>query len=419
MKSVLVKGPALSHSGYGEHTRFILRSLRTRPDLFDVYLININWGQTSFIAEDSEERRWMDFLLNKTIMSFNQGLRPDISIQVTVPGEFENLAEYNIGATAGTETTKISPQWLEKCMRMDKLIVISNHTKFAFENTTYPAFDSVKEENFDAKVTCPIEVIGYPVKKVEKENIDLDLKYDFNFLTVGTWITRKNLENTIKWFVTEFYDQEVGLIVKTSKAKNSIRDRIITLNGLKELLREFGEDRKCEVKLLHGDLSEEEMTGLYNHPSVKALVSFSHGEGYGLPIFEAAYNGLPIITSNWGGQVDFLNMPVKEKGGKLKIKPMFSTVAYDLKPIQEEAVWEPVLIKDSMWCFPKEWSAKKEMRSVYKGYNTALSKATKLQKWVLENFQEEKMHKNLCDLVYSPLQEEEEWQEQLNEIQVS
>ena len=419
MKSVLVKGPALSHSGYGEHTRFILRSLRTRPDLFDIFLLNINWGQTSWIAEDSEERQWLDFILNKTIMNFNQGLQPDISIQVTVPGEFERLADYNIGATAGTETTKISPDWLQKCMNMDKIIVVSNHTKYAFENTSYDALNQQNGEEFKAKVTCPVEVIGYPVKQIEKENIDIDLKYDFNFLTVGTWITRKNLENTIKWFVNEFYDQEVGLIVKTSRSKNSLRDRLITLNGLKELMSEFGDDRKCEVKLLHGDLSQEEMTGLYNHPSVKALVSLSHGEGYGLPMFEAAYNGLPIITTNWGGQVDFLNMPVKEKNGKLKIKPMFTEVAYDIKPIQNAAVWDNVLIKDSMWAFPKEWSAKKAMRSAYKNYNGILSKATKLQKWVLENFKEEEMQNKLCNLIYDPSKEEEEWLEQMNEIQVS
>jgi hypothetical protein len=69
-----------------------------------------------------------------------------------------------------------------------------------------------------ARVECPIDVIGYPIKEIESADLDLDLKHDFNFLTVGTWIPRKNLENTVKWFVEEFYDQEVGLVIKTSAA---------------------------------------------------------------------------------------------------------------------------------------------------------------------------------------------------------
>ena len=85
MKKIVVKGPALSQSGYGEHTRFVLRSLRSRPDLFDIYFININWGQTSWIYEDSEERRWIDFLLGKTIQHTQQKGEFDISLQVTVP----------------------------------------------------------------------------------------------------------------------------------------------------------------------------------------------------------------------------------------------------------------------------------------------------------------------------------------------
>ena len=116
MKKVIVKGPGLSQSGYGEHTRFLLRSLRSRPDLFDVYFVNINWGQTGWIYEDTEERRWMDFLLGKTMQYGQQGGQWDISLQVTIPNEWEPMAPVNIGVTAGIETTKIAPGWVEKSL---------------------------------------------------------------------------------------------------------------------------------------------------------------------------------------------------------------------------------------------------------------------------------------------------------------
>ena len=61
------------------------------------------------------------------------------------------------------------------------------------------------------------------------------------------------------------------------------------------------------VYLLHGSLSTEEMNKLYNHPKVKAFVSFTHGEVFGRPLLEASMVGLPVIASAWSGQTDFLS----------------------------------------------------------------------------------------------------------------
>lgn len=395
MKKVLITGPALSHSGYGEHTRFVLRSLRNKPELFDIYLINTNWGATSWITEDNEERRWMDDLLQRTIHYNQEGGRYDISIQVTIPGEWQKLAAFNIGVTAGIETTKMASSWVQASLGMDKIIVISEHAKYAFDNTTIMVKDKDTQKTHTLKVTAPIDIVGYPVKNIAPAPIKLDLKDEINFLTVGTWIPRKNIENTIKWFVEEFYDQEVGLIVKTSLAKNSLRDRQVSEIRLKDLLHTYS-GRKCNVYLLHGDLTENEMVSLYQHPNVKALINIGHGEGYGLPIFEAAYNALPVITCGWGGQCDFMYSPVKGKNGKVKNTPMFSSVSFDIKPVQQEALWKGVIEPGSQWCFAKEWSYKKELRNFIKTHKSAKSRAKKLQKHILSEFEEQKMYDKFC-----------------------
>ncbi len=398
MKKVLVRGPALSQSGYGEHTRFLLRALRSRQDIFDIYLLNVSWGQTGWIWEANEERQWLDFLLQKTIQHTQEGGQFDMSLQVTIPQEWEKLAPVNIGVTAGTETTKISPKWVEKTYMMDKIIVVSEHTKYGFVNTEYPAMNQQTGEQFTAKTNCPVDVVGYPVKEIEAEEVELQLENDFNFLTVGTWIPRKNLQNTIKWFVEEFHDQEVGLVIKTSLAKNCLRDREVVNTKLNQLLNEYA-NRKCNVYLLHGDMTEEEMAGLYKHPKIKALVSFTHGEGFGLPMFEAAYNGVPVVAPAWGGQCDFLYMNTKSKKGKEKKTPMFTTVPFEIKPIQKEAVWDGVLQTDSQWCFPKEWAAKKALRSVVKEYGAAQSKAKKLQNWVKKEYSQDKQFEKMVETI--------------------
>ena len=400
MKKVLVRGPFLSHSGYGEHARFILNSLKKYPEHFDLYLINVKWGETSWINDDSDYRKWIDEHIHKTLQHQQSGGTYDLSVQIQIPNEFEKLAPYNIGITAGSESTKISPEFLKGTYNVDKIITISKHSKYGFDNTTYDVIDNNTGKRFKAKCETPVEVIGYPVKSVKKDkNFDLELKHDFNFLTIGTFIPRKNLENTIRWFVEQFKEEEVGLIVKTTMGKTSLIDRRFVLGHLKRILNSY-KDRKCEVYLLHGDLSENQMTSLYNHEKVKCLVSLSHGEGFGLPLYEAAYNGLPIIAPNWGGQCDFLNIPVKDKKGKTKSKAMFSSVAFDMRPLQDNHLFPGILVKNSMWCYPKEWDVKKTLKSVVKNYKPLLSQAKKLKKYLIENFSEEQQYKKIAESVY-------------------
>lgn len=405
MKKVIVRGPALSRSGYGEHTRFLLRSLKHYSDYFDIHLINTGWGKTNWLHEDNEERDWIDSLINKTLMYHQQNAGHagptlyDLSLQVTIPNEWEQMARVNVGVTAGIETTLVPPQWIEKSKIMDRIITISEHSKQVFERSSYDAQNKETGQIFkDFRCTTPIEIVRYPVKNIKPANIDVDFKTDFNFLTVAQWGPRKNLENTIRWFVEEFIDQEVGLVIKTSIMRNNVIDRDFTKKKIDQLLKNYP-NRKCKVYLIHGNMSEEEMTTLYRHPKIKALVSLSHGEGFGLPIFEAAYNGMPVIATEWSGHLDFMTMPVKNKKGKVKNKPMFATVNYSIAPIQEEARWEGVLEANSQWAFADQGSYKMRLREVYKDHSRFVSHAKKLKKYILDNYQPENQYRVFVEAI--------------------
>jgi glycosyltransferase involved in cell wall biosynthesis len=393
MKKIIVRAPILSRSGYGEHARFVLRALRMYEDVFDVHALNINWGKTGWLWEDSEERRWIDKIIEKTQHYINGGGTFDMSVQVTIPNEWEKLAPVNIGITAGIETTKVSPQWIEKSLLMDKIITISEHSRQTYENTSVPAQNTKTGEMIeDFRTKTPFEVVHYPVRDYEPAEVDLDLDYDFNFLTIAQISPRKNIHNTIKWFVEEFKEVEVGLVVKLNILCNSRQDRIETEKALTYLLNE-NKDRKCKVYLIHGSMTDSEVAALYQHPKIKSYISLAHGEGFGLPIFEAAYNGLPVIAPDWSGHVDFLYKPVKDKRtGKEKMKAHFAKVEYTLQPIQREVVWEGVLIEGSMWCYAKEQSYKHRLREVYKDYNRFKSQAKKLNTWIRKNFEYEQQH---------------------------
>tara|TARA_Y100000593_G_scaffold11444_1_gene20521 strand:- start:60712 stop:62817 length:2106 start_codon:yes stop_codon:yes gene_type:complete len=398
-KKILVKGPALSRSGYGEQTRFALRSLRSQEEKYDIYLQNIPWGQTGWIFDDNEERTWIDACLAKSVEYVAAGGKFDMSLQVTIPNEWEKLAPVNIGYTAGIETNQISPAWIEKTEVVDKIITISEHSKDGFLNTVYDVQNKETGQVVKGyRCETPVEVVHYPVRNVKPAKLDLELENDFNFLVLAQWGVRKNLENTIRWFVEEFIDRDVGLVIKTNAANDSIMDRDHCEKRLQELLSEY-ENRQCKVYMIHGTMKEDELAGLYNHPKIKALISLTHGEGYGLPIFEAAYYGLPVITAGWSGHVDFLSAPVKEKNKKVKVKPLYAKVDFDVKRIQKEARWEGVIEKRSEWCYPREGSAKMRMREVYKSHGRFKSNARKLQSWILENFTEEQKYEQFANAV--------------------
>ena len=412
-RKIILKAPVLTRSGYGEQSRFALRSLRSREDLFDIYIQPLQWGQTSWTNDNTEERRWIDQTIEKTIGYVQQQGQFDISLQVTIPNEWEGIAPTNIGYTAGIETTQVAYPWIETGNQMDKIIVVSSHSKNIYKNTEYTAQEANTGQKVHIRLATPTHVVNYPAKTYENlPNLNLELENDFNFLTVAQFGPRKNLLNTIKWFVEEFQNEEVGLIVKSNIAKNSVMDRENLYDNMKNFLSGFP-DKKCKVYLLHGDMTDEEVHALYIHPQVKALVALPHGEGFGLPIFEAAYSGLPIIATAWSGQLDFL---VDKKG-----KEQFYGVAYDLQQVQDEVVWDGVIIKESMWAYPREQSAKEHMRNCYNDIlsnsdNLGVDRATKLAAYIHDEFAAEKKYEEFCNVIIDEEAIEiEDWLTALNE----
>ena len=398
-KTVLLRGPVLTRSGYGEQARVALRSLRSREDLFDIYIHPLQWGQTGWLSETNSERLWIDQKIEKTISYIQNGGTFDISVQVTIPNEWENMALTNIGYTAGIETTKVAPDWIQKANEMTKVILVSNHSKNVFENTKYdgyienvnPTTQEVERTPTQLETTVEMHAVNYPVKIYEDlEPLEMDLATPYNFACVAQFGPRKNLVNTIKWFIEEFHDDaDVGLVVKTNVAKNCLVDREACEGRLRGIISEFP-DKKCKVYLMHGDMTDKEMHALYVNEKITAALSLTHGEGFGLPLFEAAYTGVPVVATAWSGQLDFL---CDEEG-----KENFYAVSFDLNPVSEEAVWDGVILKDSMWAFPRPQSAKSKMRECIDDAKSGKTeKYCQIASQLMERFSEEKMYKQFVD----------------------
>lgn len=406
-KKVLIHGPVLTRTGYGEMARFALKSFLKYPERFDVYLNNITWGAHPSWVIDIEMRDIIDSLLEKTAMYVRNEGRFDISIQCTIPPEFKKYADVNIGYTAGIETTKAHPSWILSCNQMDKIITISSFSKKILEDTIVNVVDP-SGNKFEMKLNKPIDYIGFPVKTLDKKEIEnLELESNINFLAIGQDGPRKNLDNVIAWFIDNFKDNSnVGLILKMSYLNCSTLDEHHMRRKIGSLCAHFP-NKKCKIYYVSGNLSDEEMNYLYQHEKVVGLISLSHGEGYGLPMFEAAYNALPVITCGWSGHMDFLNYVkektiTKENGKKKKThisKTCYVPVEFTIADIPDNAVSENITVKDSKWCYPDRNSFYQTINKFLNKIPSYKSMAEDLQKHLLSEYEENKMYEKFVELV--------------------
>lgn len=368
----VVSAPPDTYSGYGARSRDFIKALyELKKDEWEIQILPQRWGSTAwgFLEDNKEEWGWMIPLLLKAPMT----RQPDIWFQVTVPNEFQPIGKVNIGVTAGIETTICDASWIDGCNRMDLTLVSSNHAKQVLLQTAY-----AKKEDPSIHVTVqkPVEVLfeGIDLNKymhVKEEDLpetdlvsDLDeIKEDFCYLYVGHWLQgeigedRKNVGLMLKIFLETFRNKKnkPALIMKTSNATNCIMDRDEILKKI-NIVRSTVQGDLPNVYLLHGDLEDSDMNDLYNHPKVKAMVSFTKGEGYGRPLAEFCLSKKPIIASGWSGHLDFLD-------------PEFTLlVPGELTPTHPSAQSQGLILPEAMWFSINTTAASKALEEVFNNY---------------------------------------------------
>jgi glycosyltransferase involved in cell wall biosynthesis len=398
MKPTLVfQGPIFTRSGYGDHCRDLMKSLR-KMDKYDIKIIPLRWGNTpqNQVDGESDFGRWM---LERVIPQLN--FKPDVFMQVSVANEFEPKGEYNIGVTAGVETTIAPKDFIDGCNKMDLIIVPSNFTKQNIGGTVYQQQDQASGQIVgELRVTKPIQVLFEGVdteifSKGTDKDVLANVKEDFNFLIVGHWLKgdlgqdRKDIGMAIKTLATVFQylpaDKKPGIIVKTSHAGFSVIDREGTREKIDAVLKPFGD--KCpSVYLIHGDMEETDMSNLYHHPKVKAMVSFAKGEGYGRPMAEFTLTGKPIIASGWSGQMDFL--------------PAEHAVLLEgsLTAVHESAA-DQFCMKEAQWFTVNYSNAANKLYDVYKNYDIYLKQSEGLKENTKSKFTLDKMHDTFSEIL--------------------
>ena len=393
----VISSPFDTYSGYGARSRDLIKAI-VESDKYNVRLISQRWGGTPFgFCEDNPE--WK-FLLDLQLPNNQLPKQPEIWAQVTVPNEFQPVGKYNIGFTAGIETTLCAPEWIEGCNRMDLNIVSSEHSKKVFVDSKYEKRN--KQTNVlegTVELSKPMEVLfegaNTDIYKVieshQVKTINLDsIKEKFAYLFVGHWITgdfnedRKNVSLLVKAFYEVFKNKQnkPSLILKTSQVGASYMDREEILKKIKQILKTVNSKNVPNVYLLHGEFTDVEMNELYNHPKVKAMISLTKGEGFGRPLLEFSLTKKPIITTGWSGHMDFLN-------------PDFVNLIQGQLTNVHESAANQFLLKDSQWFSADHGQVGYFLKDVFENYKNYTDKAKRQAYYSKTNFSWDKMKEKI------------------------
>jgi len=375
----IISCPIDTYSGYGARSRDVVKAI-INSNKYEVKVLPQRWGNCPWGFIDDHLEKW-GFLTPYLLPIGNQlPKQPDIWAQITVPNEFQAVGKFNIGFTAGIETTICAPQWIDGINRMDINLVSSEHSKNVFLNSTFEQ----REQNTNnliktIKVEKPIEVLFegvdldtyFPTKSIF--NLD-EVKEDFAYLFMGHWMQgslgedRKNVGLVVKTFYETFKNKKKtpALILKTSIAGTSYLGREQILSKLEQVRNTIKDARTLpNIYLLHGEFSDEEINQLYNHKKVKAMISLTKGEGYGRPLAEFSLTKKPIISTNWSGHLDFLN-------------PEFTTlIKGELKNVHPTAVQKDIILAESQWFSPNTGETSHYLREIFENYKSYKEKGTR------------------------------------------
>lgn len=392
--TILFRGPIKTQSGYGSHSRDLLKSLYDL-DLYDIKIDSSDWGNTPMNVLDPKNNLFHLWIEENIITSLDE--TPDIYIQVTVPNEFKRVGKYNIGITAGIETTAAPKSWVDGINRMDRVITTSTFSRDVLLQSVYNETDKVtgklvKQHKIETPIDVLHEGVDLSIYNKQKSNLKLGIKEDFTYLFVGHWLKgdlgqdRKDVGMLIKCFCESFNgsDNPPALILKTSGATFSIKQREYFRKKIQQITQSYS--NPPSIYLLFGQLTDEEMNLLYNHPKIKAMVSLTKGEGFGRPLLEFTMSGKPVIASNWSGHKDFLPMDKAIMlGGKLT--EVHSSASDDF------------VIKNSKWFTANYNEVVEVLKIVRKDYDEFLKKSEDLRKENMENFSLESTTKKLGEIL--------------------
>ena len=224
----------------------------------------------------------------RMLESYPQRESFDIHLRNTWPAATRDMVgRFNAFVCFAWEETELPPHLVERFNRDLDLIMVTSHF--------------VRDAFLHSGVTIPVEVVGNGcdhVLSVEPVFTTAPAPADkARILHVSSGFPRKGPDALIAAYCRAFKRGDpVELVLKTfANPNNVIRATIDRL---------YDAGKHPSIKLIEADQTYAELVGLLGTATM--IVAPSRGEGFGLPLAEAMMLGVPVVTTNYSGQLGLL-----------------------------------------------------------------------------------------------------------------
>jgi len=399
---------AFSSSGYGRYSldiaKILLRYCKKKD--WNLKLAVHAWGSCSNRNMDELSRDAEALELMSLILRENLQRKPDIWCQASLPCDFRPNGNYNIGISAGIETTQYPATFIEGSNLMDLNILMSQFNVDVATKTEYVKKNPNGSQE-QLRLTKPVETLLWGLDdKLFTSNeriasIDEEMNKiteTFAFFYSGMWggninSDRKNTGRLIETFLKTFagVDNPPCLILKTNGPIVGIPDKNDCINKLNDITNmvknQLPNVKLPNVYIMYGSLSEQEMVYLHSHEKVKVCLSFTYGESWGHSGLSSTFALKPTILPKWSGHCDYMNEEYADffEGKLVEVN---------------EAACNDWVLKGSQWFEVDYAKASEKMKDYFLNYSQErIDKAVKLGLENREKFNLKKMEKRLFELL--------------------
>lgn len=353
MNKINIIGTIIGTSGYDIHTRSFFNALyKINPDIkLDVPL----------------PQDWIKWVSDAELDAITKPFRiPDVTIMIATPPCWRLALSDGCKKFIGFlvwEGSNIPKYWLEYLLdeRVSQIWVPSRHTFSAVVNTIED-IDIDGDELLKAKICSKIKIVPHGIdlslfKPIETKR-DIKFTFLYNKGWRGTSWDRGGVQYLIKAFSEEFRSNEnVQLLLKLNPAylhPSQLKQSMDNLN--------LPQDR-AQIKIITDNVPYNKLIELYNMGDV--YVCPTRAESFDLGSAEAMSCGLPIITTNYGGQIEHTNND----------NSWF--VDYKLEEIKEDINYEGV-----SWATPNNEDLRKKMRYCFEHQDEVKEKGKKSEEFI-------------------------------------
>lgn len=285
-KDLIWFGPTYSYSGYAMHNRSMIFELH-----------KLGWN----IKLLPTEKHIPDGLIGKDLLlkltqNYIQDMENCICINLIPPPAIGYFSKYTI-LFSTLESKTVHRGYLNRCTQFDELWFPCKDNVRSILDTGCP-----KQKLF----LCPEGVhTGFynpNVTPTEKYKSD-----KFTFFYCGDWSYRKGVDLLIRAFAHAFKPSDnVRLLLLShyqGNGKQTSEERISA--ELMDLCQKHNLHSLPQIDFIFEHIEDEEMPNIFKCADVGVFPT--RGEAWLLPAIQLMATGVPVITTSWGGQTDYIN----------------------------------------------------------------------------------------------------------------